>query len=372
MGKKKQSAVYFSDLRSKAKKDTLGKVSVLMNRIDVSDRVKKNALVAVKIHFGERGNTAFLRPLFARAVVDRIGKCGGKPFLTDTNTLYVGSRGDSVNHYRNAIDNGFGFAAVGAPVIIAGGLRGNRCRKVEVNLEHYKEVEIATELVDADAIVGLTHFKGHEMTGFGGTLKNFGMGAASRQGKLSMHSTASPYVQTKICTGCKSCLRWCAYGALTVEGKKASLEPERCTGCGACLPTCPSGAIKIVWDQGIDEMQEKMIEHAYGALYPKRENSLFLNFLLNITPLCDCYPFSDAPIVPDIGILASDDPVALDQASADLVNQQQGNTASALTANHAPGEDKFRGVAPDIDWTLQLRYGERIGLGSRKYSLVKI
>lgn len=372
MGEGKKAVVYFSDLRSKAKKDFLGRVARLLDRLEVKEKVRKNSLVALKVHFGERGNTAFVRPIFLRTVVDRVKKCGGKPFLTDTNTLYVGSRGDSVNHYECANDNGFGFANLGAPVVIAGGLRGNRCQGVTVDLKHYREVEIAPELVDADTVIGITHFKGHEMSGFGGTLKNFGMGSASRQGKLSMHSTASPFVTTKVCTGCQSCLHWCAYGALSMEGKKARIDSESCTGCGACLPTCPSGAIRIVWDRGIEEMQEKMVEYAYGALFPKRGRVLFLNFLMNITPLCDCYPFSDAPIVPDIGVLASDDPVAIDQASADLVNQQPGIATSALQSNHEPGGDKFRGVAPEVDWTLQLRYGEEIGLGTRSYKLVKL
>jgi uncharacterized Fe-S center protein len=373
MGKAKGSAVFFSDLRAKAKKDLLGKLGKLLDRLDLKERVKKNFLVAVKIHFGERGNTAFVRPLFVKPVVDGIKRCGGKPFLTDTNTLYVGSRGDSVSHYANAIENGFGYAAVGAPVVIAGGLRGNRSVNVTVNLSHYREEEIATEIADADTLVGITHFKGHEMSGFGGTLKNFGMGAASRQGKLSMHSTASPFVKSELCSGCRSCLQWCAYGALAMTRKKtARITSETCTGCGACLPTCPEGAIKIVWDSGIRQMQERMVEYAYGALHPVRERSLFINFLMNITPLCDCYPFSDAPIVQDIGIAASHDPVALDQASVDLVNRQPGNRESALKANLEPGEDKFRGIAPDIDWGVQLSYAEHIGLGSRSYRLIRV
>ncbi len=368
----KGSAVYFSDLRSTPKKDLLGRLGTLLDRLDLKGKVKKNSLVALKIHFGEKGNTAFVRPLFVRPVVDRVRALGGKPFLTDTNTLYVGSRGDSVSHYANAIENGFGYAAVGAPVVIAGGLRGNRFQRVAVGLSHYEEVEIAPELADADVLVGITHFKGHEMSGFGGTLKNFGMGSASRQGKLSMHSTASPFVKKDVCTGCRTCMSWCAHGAISLHSKRAEIDSAVCTGCGACLPTCPEGAIRILWDQGIRDMQEKMVEYAYGALHPRRDRSVFLNFLINVTPLCDCYPFSDAPIVGDIGILASHDPVAIDQASADLVNRQAGNADSALKTGLEPGEDKFRGVAPDIDWTLQLAYAEQVGLGRRSYTLHKV
>lgn len=370
--RKKGSAVYFSDLRSTAKKDLLGRLGTLLDRVDLKQKVRKKSIVALKIHFGERGNTAFVRPIFVRPVVDRIRAHGGRPFLTDTNTLYVGSRGDSVSHYGNAIENGFSYSAVAAPVIIGGGLRGNRFERVRVDLKHYREVEIAPELTDADAIVGITHFKGHEMSGFGGTLKNFGMGSASRQGKLSMHSTASPFIKKEVCTGCRTCVSWCAHGAISMEAKKAAIDSGKCTGCGACLPTCPEGAIRIVWDQGIREMQEKMVEYAFGALHRKRDRSVFLNYLINVTPLCDCYPFSDAPIVGDIGILASHDPVAIDQASADLVNQQRGNEESALQGGHGPGEDKFRGVAPEIDWTLQLDYAEQVGLGTRKYDLHKV
>lgn len=367
-----KSTVYFSDLRTGDKKSLLEKIGRLCDRLGLNKKVKKNFMVAVKIHFGERGNTAFVRPVFVKTIAERVRQAGGKPFLTDTNTLYVGSRGDSVNHYENAFGNGFVFEAVGAPVIIAGGLRGNRFLPVEVNLNHYRVVEIAPEIVDADTIIGVTHFKGHELSGIGGTLKNFGMGTASRRGKLSMHSNAGLVVKTKVCAGCRSCLSWCAHGALSMVEKRAYIDPELCTGCGACLPTCPEGAIKVLWDQGIAEMQEKMVEHAYGAIHPKKDQAVFINFLMNVTPLCDCYPFSDAPIVPDIGIVASVDPVAVDQASADLVNRQAGNVDSALKTNFAPGEDKFRGVAPDVDWTLQLRYAEEIGLGRRSYRLVEV
>lgn len=372
MKKREKSVVCFSDLRAQAKKDLLGKLGMMLDRLGIKEKVKNNFLVAVKINFGERGNTAFVRPVFVKTIIERIRKNGGKPFLTDTNTLYVGSRGDSVKHLENAFGNGFGLESVGAPVIIAGGLRGNRCSRVAVNLKHYREVEIATELVDADTLIGVTHFKGHEMSGFGGTLKNFGMGAASRQGKLSMHSTSSPFIKASLCSGCRSCLAWCAHGAIAIHEETALIDQSSCTGCGACLPTCPEGAIKIVWDQGIHDMQERMVEYAYGAIKPLRSRSLFINFLMNITPLCDCYPFSDAPIVQDIGVLASEDPVAVDQASVDLVNRQPGIPSSALKTNFSPGEDKFRGVAPDIDWSPQLLHAEKIGLGRRAYRLVNV
>jgi hypothetical protein len=212
------------------------------------------------------------------------------------------------------------------------------------------------------------------MSGFGGAIKNFGMGAASRHGKLSMHSTSGPSVTAEACTACHSCVRWCAFGAIDVEGEggRARISRERCSGCGACLPTCPVGAIKVDWNQNPGGMQERLAEYAYGAIHPKGERAVFLNVLLQISPLCDCYPFADTPLVPDIGLLASSDPVAIDQASADLVNDQPGHPLSSHTAQLGRGDDKFRAAAPAVDWGIQLAHAERIGLGSRTYELVKV
>jgi uncharacterized Fe-S center protein len=371
---KMPAQVWFADMRSSTKQNILTKLDLLLTKAGLEEKVGRKHLVAVKIHFGELGNTAYVRPVYVRRVVERMRRLGARPFLIDTNTLYVGSRGESASHYETAIANGFDWSAVGAPVVIGGGLRGNRFAPVSVDLKHFHEVEIAPEIVDADAIVGITHFKGHEMSGFGGTLKNFGMGAASRHGKLSMHSTTNPRVKTELCTACHSCIRWCAFGAIraSAEDRKAGIDPARCSGCGACLPTCPAGAIQIDWNQDLRGMQERLVEYACGAIAPKRDRAVFLNFLLQISPLCDCYPFADTPLVPDIGILASTDPVAIDQASADLVNEQPGHPLSHQTALLGPGTDKFRAAAPQVDWGIQLDYAEQIGLGTRTYDLVKV
>jgi len=368
------ATVWFADLRAGTTQNLLSKLERLLAQAGLAERIGKKHLVAVKIHFGELGNTAYVRPVYVRRVVERVRGLGARPFLLDTNTLYVGSRGDSASHYETAIANGFDWSAVGAPVVIGGGLRGTRFAAVPVNLTHYREVEIAPEIADADAVVGITHFKGHEMSGFGGTLKNFGMGCASRQGKLSMHSTTGPHVDRESCAACHSCVRWCAFGAIRIdpEDDTVRIDPEHCSGCGACLPTCPAGAIRIDWNQDLRGMQERMAEYAYGALHPKRDRAIFLNFLMQISPLCDCYPFADAPLVPDIGILASTDPVAIDQASVDLVNAQPGHPLSRHAAELGPGEDKFRAAAPRVDWGIQLAHAEHIGLGTRSYSLVAI
>lgn len=366
--------VWFADLRGDTKRNVLEKLESLLTRAGIEEKVGRKQLVAVKMHFGELGNTAYVRPVYVRRVVDRLRRIGAKPFLVDTNTLYVGSRGESASHYETAIANGFDWSAVGAPVVIGGGLRGNRFASVPVDLPHYREVEIAPEIADADAIVGITHFKGHEMSGFGGTLKNFGMGTASRQGKLSMHSTTGPRVREGDCTACHSCLRWCAFRAMRVnaEDRTVRIDPERCSGCGACLPTCPAGAIHIDWNQDLRGMQERMAEYAFGAIAPKRERAVFLNFLTQVSPLCDCYPFADTPLVPDVGILASTDPVAIDQASVDLVNAQPGHPLSPHASTLGPGQDKFRAAAPNVDWSIQLAHAQTIGLGSRSYTLAAV
>lgn len=367
-----KSLVYFADLRAGPGQNLLGKVKGLLDSVGLADKIKKGALVAVKLHFGEAGNTAYLRPAFVRKIVDAIKDAGGRPFLTDANTLYVGSRSDSVDHLNTAIQNGFAHAVVGAPLIIADGLRGRNETAVTVNLKRFKRVYIASEIVGANAIVSAAHFKGHELSGFGGTIKNLGMGCASRKGKLAQHSTVSPKVTRKECEGCGDCVEYCASKAISLVDEKATIDGKRCIGCGECIIVCPNEAIKIRWDQEIPTFLENMVEYMVGVLKGKQGAATFLNFITQVSPACDCYPHNDAPIVADIGIVASNDPVAIDQASADLVNQAEGLVASALTTNFEPGEDKFRALYPNVDWEIQLKYAQEIKLGSRAYELVRI
>jgi uncharacterized Fe-S center protein len=366
------SDVYFADLSADRRSGVLERVDRLLARVGLGEADLDRRLVAVKIHFGEKGNNAYVRPLYVARLTAFLTARGARPFLTDTNTLYVGSRGDSVSHLRTALGNGFDLLAAGAPVIISGGLRGTDGRKVRIDGDRCAEVEIAPEILDADLIVGVTHFKGHEMTGFGGTLKNFGMGCASRGGKLAMHSRVSPRVVAATCTGCRQCFRWCAQNAIAAgdEGK-AVIDAERCVGCGACLAVCPAQAITIVWDQETGDMQERMVEYARGALQAHLpDRAFFVNVVTQVSPLCDCYPFADTPVVGDIGILASRDPVALDQASVDLVNAAPGNEASSLPPEaRRAGADKFRALHPKVDWEVQLRHAEKMGLGFRAYRL---
>ena len=376
-----KSEVFFSNLKESPGKTLLDKVDRLMDRAGLKEKITERDLVAIKLHFGEKGNTAFVRPLFLRRVVDRVKQYHGKPFLTDTNTLYIGTRGEAISHLTTAYHNGFAYSTVDAPLLIADGLRGNSAVKVRIDRPLFKTVSIAHAIYMADVLIGVAHFKGHELSGFGGALKNLGMGCASRDGKLSQHSNISPQVKGKICKGCERCLPWCPQDAITIlfpasgsetDHGTASIDPEKCIGCGECILTCPSGAIQIQWNESIPIFQKKIVEHAYGAVQNKKAKVLYLNFLTQISPMCDCNGYSDTPIVNDIGILSSGDPVAIDQASVDLVNAQEGNRSSKLPANRKPGEDKFRALYPEVDWAIQLSYGEEIGLGTRNYELIKI
>lgn len=366
------SQVYFSDMRTTVKENLLAKLTRLLDNAGMEGLVPKRGLVAIKLHFGEKGNTAYIRPIFLRQVVERVKGLGAKPFLTDSNTLYAGTRGDSVSHIITAIENGFAYSVVKAPVIIADGLRGASYGEVEIDGQYIKRAYIGKDIVEADALISVAHFKGHELAGFGGTIKNVGMGCAARRGKLDQHSDMSPKVKRKKCVGCGECMAHCAQGAISLVDKKARINEELCIGCGECILVCPNSAIDVRWSQDVEVFQKKMVEYTMAVLKGKETKSLFINFLTAISPACDCYGHSDAPIVHDIGILASIDPVAIDQASVDLVNSHPTAEGSCLAKARAPVEDKFKALYPKIDWSIQLEYAEQLGLGSREYELIGI
>ncbi|MDI6869918.1 MAG: DUF362 domain-containing protein [Bacillota bacterium] len=368
-----KSKVYFTSLRARQEADSLlQKVGRLFDRAGLAQSISPGDLVGIKLHFGERGNTAFLRPIYVRQVVERVKAAGGKPYLVDSNTLYLGSRHNAVDHLNTAILNGFAYAVVDAPLIIGDGLRGKDYREVEVNLKHCRTVRLAANVIGADALVVVSHVKGHLVTGLGGAIKNLAMGGASRGGKQLMHSSLRPEVEDGKCRGCGNCAKWCPAGAIAIAGGRAVLDREKCEGCGECPVNCAFGAIKIQWDEKTWIVQERMAEFVYGFHQEMPGKIGYMNFVMDVSPDCDCYSWSDAPVVPDVGILASTDPVAIDQASLDLVSAQAGFANSALKENHAPGKDKFAGIHPGVDPTVQLAYGERLGLGSREYDLIEV
>jgi uncharacterized Fe-S center protein len=359
-------------MRAGVQENIFDKIGKLLQRCGLRERIVPGDLVAVKLHFGEKGNHAFVRPVFVRKVVEEIKGRRGNPFLTDSSTLYPGARKEAVSALTCAIENGFAYAVVGAPLIMSDGLRGHTAVDVSVQGEFFRTVQIGAEIVEADALVVVSHFKCHELTGFGGALKNLGMGCSSRQGKLRQHSNVAPEVAQEICTGCGICLKSCAHDAIGILEGKARIYPEKCAGCGRCISVCLQKAVKIKWNQAAPMVMKKMCEFALGAVKGKEDKSIFLSFITQVSPACDCYGHADAPIVNDIGVCASTDPVALDQACADLVNAAPGNRNTALKSGFEPGGDKFRGVSPDIDWEIQLEHAEKLGIGSRMYELVKI
>jgi len=338
----------------------------LFDRLSVAF-LKKNELAAIKIHFGEIGNNAYLKPTIVKPLIDRILKTDVRAFLTDANTIYKGSRSDSVSHLNTAYSHGYTPEKMGIPVIIADGLAGKDQIRVDVGLKHFKDVKISSAAVQADSMIVLTHFKGHELTGFGGALKNVGMGLGSRSGKQMMHSDVKPKPDRQKCTGCGECVKWCPTAAIKLIDKKAVIDHGKCLGCGECVASCDYGAIEISWAGTPDSVQEKIVEYFYGVWKDKKRKMAFFNFIIDVSPNCDCYAWNDPPIVKDVGVLASFDPVAIDQASVDLVNRSEWHQDSSYKSTD---KDKFRSIYPGINWEVQLKYAEKVGLGSRKYDLI--
>ncbi len=367
-----RAKVYFAPVRTPGKHSLVKRAGRLLERAGLRETVTSGDLVAVKLHFGETGNTAFVRPVYVREVVARIKDAGGRPFLTDANTLYRGERANAVDHLECALHNGFAYATVQAPLIIADGLDGRDA--VDVPLEgfkHFDTVRIGSAAAHADAMVVVSHVKGHEATGFGGAIKNVGMGLGCRSAKQRMHSDFRPEVDAPTCTACARCVKWCPVDAIAIgPDKVAVVDYGLCYGCGECVAACPYGAIAVQWKTEPAAIQEKIVEHVAGALAAKREKTVYLSFLTDITPDCDCWHFSDAAVVPDIGVLASTDIVAIDQASYDLVVQAQG-LVGTRGEGMAAGEDKFAAIT-GVDGTIALEYAQAHGLGSREYDLVTV
>lgn len=303
--------------------------------------------------------------------MDLIKEKGGKPFLTDANTLYNGRRHNAVDNLANAVDNGFTYATVGAPLIVADGLRGYDYVNVPIAGRHFDTVKISSAIHYADALIAISHVKGHELLGFGGTLKNVGMGSGAPAGKQMMHSDVRPQVDQAGCTGCQICVRRCPEGAISLDaGRKAVIDQTICVGCGECTIFCPRHTIPVNWQAEPGVVQEKVAEYALGVVQPKDGKVGFLNFIMNVSPDCDCAPWNDVPIVGNLGIMAAKDPVAIDQAAMDMINAAPGLMGSRLGAA-VDSRDKF-GAIHGVRWQHILEYGEEIGLGTRDYELRKV
>ena len=372
-----KSAVYFTDLRGTVGTSLLDKLKKLLQKAGIGEIDFDGKLTAIKINFGEPGNLAYLRPNYAKAVADLVKELGGVPFLTDCNTLYVGRRKNALEHLEAAYENGFSPFSTGCHVLIAYGLKGTD--DVSVPVEGgtmVKEAKIGRAIMDADVFLSLNHFKGHELTGFGGAIKNIGMGCGSRAGKMEQHKSGKPTVDQALCRGCGLCAKLCAQAAISYDSaRKASIDHDRCVGCGRCIGVCNFDAIANHNDSANDDLCVKMAEYTKAVLAGRPH--FHINLVIDVSPYCDCHAENDLPILPDVGMFASFDPVALDQACVDACNRAEPIPGSRLTdlcsaAGFHDRHDHFHNSMPETNWETTLAHAEKIGIGSRQYELITV
>ena len=365
------SKVYFTDMRTCQGNNLLDKMERLLRKAGLDRMDLDGKMVAIKLHMGEPGNLAYIRPNLAAVLVRMVKKKGGKPFLTDCNTLYMGKRDNAVDHLNSAMENGFNRIAVGCDIIIADGLKGNEQREIQIDKELCRTAKIGSAIADADVVISLSHFKGHDLTGFGGALKNLGMGSGSRCGKMEMHASSKPTVERKKCVGCGQCVKNCPEDAIILDDKKkAVIDREKCVGCGQCVVVCRYGAPTVEWEESSEIVNKKIAEYAYAVMLGKP--GLHINVIMNVSPNCDCWPFNDLPIVPDIGMAASKDPVALDVACVQMVNEAPVIKGSVLDVKGVKKGDKFKAAHPKTDWMTGMDHAQEIKLGRKQYELVRL
>lgn len=367
------SKVFWTDFRTTPSRNILKKLERLAKSAGFEQLDLKDKYVAFKIHFGEPGNMSYVRPPFVAVLAALARAAGGKPFLTDSNTLYSGRRHNAYDHLRAALENGFSRDATGCDLIVADGLKGNDYVELPIpGGTHAATAKIGCALAEADAIVSINHFKGHELAGFGGAVKNLGMGSASRAGKKFLHEVSHPVIALDACTGCGACVRACNEKAMSLgPSGKAVIDHEKCVGCCQCVAVCQFQAARTTKGSEATICGERTAEYALAVTAGKP--AFHVNFVMNVSPNCDCWANNDAPVVADIGIFASLDPVALDQACADAVNAAPAVAGSVLDEKGYQGTgEKFKHVHPDSDWKAGLDHAAALGLGTREYELVKI
>ncbi len=372
-----KSKVYFTNFRTVAFGDGLPtKLKKLIKKAGIGQIDMDGKFVAIKMHFGELGNISYLRPNYAKAVADMVKELGGKPFLTDCNTMYPGSRKNALEHLECAWENGFSPLSTGCPIIIGDGLKGTDDIDVPVaGGEYVKEAKIGRAVMDADIFISLTHFKGHEMTGFGGAIKNIGMGCGSRAGKTEQHSSGKPHIDEALCRGCKKCQKECANQGLDFDAssKKMRVNQDNCVGCGRCLGACNLDAIIFDNDDAVALLNYRMAEYAKAVVDGRP--CFHISLVVDVSPNCDCHGENDAPILPNLGMFASFDPLALDQACADACLAADPMPGSQLADHLADPHfhdhhDHFKNSTPESEWKSCLEHAEKIGLGSREYELI--
>jgi uncharacterized Fe-S center protein len=368
-----KSKVYFTDLHTSPSRNLLDKLENLVKKAGIEKINFERQFTAVKIHFGEPGNLAYIRPNYAARLIKVLKKLGAKPFLTDSNTLYSGGRSNAIDHLNAAMENGFNPIAAHCGVIIADGLKGTDFREIKIDGEYCKAPKIGTAIADADIVISMNHFKGHEQAGFGGALKNLGMGSASVGGKLELHSASQPKIEKEACKACGVCVKHCAHDAIKLIDRCAVIDYHKCVGCGQCVALCQYESAVLATGETSERMNCKIAEYTKAVLVDKP--NFHVNFVMNVSPECDCWNHNDVAIVADIGIAASFDPVALDMACADLVKKAPVNIYSVLHQKHdrdMTGEDKLKLIHPNVNWLAGLQHAEKIGLGTVNYEFMEV